>query len=62
MTSSNSSVAPIDVAISLGMYCAERIGEPFNDKFISFASRPEFIEIEGVDFADKVRRIYQKIL
>ena len=62
MTSSNGSVAPIDVAISLGMYCAERIGEPFNDKFISFASRPEFIEIEGVDFADKVRRIYQKNL
>lgn len=62
MTNSNGSVAPIDVAISLGMYCAERIGEPFNDKFISFASRPEFIEIEGVDFADKVRRIYQKNL
>ena len=62
MTSSNGSVAPIDVAISLGMYCAERIGEPFNDKFISFASRPEFIEIEGADFADKVRRIYQKNL
>ena len=30
--------------------------------FISFASRPEFIEIEGVDFVDKVRRIYQKNL
>lgn len=62
MTGSNGSIAPLDVAISLGMYCAERIGEPFNNKFISFSSRPEFIEIEGVDFVDKVRRIYQKNL
>lgn len=60
--SCHGSVAPIDVAISLGMYCAERIGEPFNDKFISFSSRPEFIEIEGVDFADKVARIYRQNL
>lgn len=62
MTGSTGSIAPLDVAISLGMYCAERIGEPFNNKFISFSSRPEFIEIEGVDFVDKVRRIYQKNL
>lgn len=60
MTSSSCSVPPIDVAISLGMYCAERIGEPFENKFITFSSRPELIEIEGVDFADKVRRIYNK--
>lgn len=56
------SVRPIDVAISLGMYCAERIGEPFKNYFISFASRPNFIEIEGVDFADKVQRIYRQNL
>ena len=51
--------APINVAISLGMYCAERIGGPFKDHYISFASRPQFIKIEGVDFVDKVRRIYK---
>lgn len=62
MTRSGRSVAPIDIAISLGMYCAERIGKPFDNKFISFASRPEFIEIEGVDFADKVYRIYKQNL
>jgi hypothetical protein len=56
------SVRPIDVAISLGMYCAERIGEPFHNHFISFSSRPQLIEIEGIDFADKVRRIYNQNL
>lgn len=51
--------APINVAISLGMYCAERIGGPFKNHYISFASRPQLIKIEGVDFVDKVRRIYR---
>ena len=62
MTCSNGSVKPIDVAISLGMYCAERIGEPFKNYFISFASRPQFIKVEGVDFVDKVQRIYKQNL
>ena len=51
--------APINVAISLGMYCAERIGEPFKNHYISFSSRPQMIKIEGIDFVDKVRRIYK---
>lgn len=58
MTGSEAS-APINVAISLGMYCAERIGEPFKNHYISFSSRPQLIEIKGVDFVDKVRRIYR---
>lgn len=52
-------VAPIDVAISLGMYAAERLEGPFKNHYISFSSRPQLIEIEGVDFVDKVRRIYE---
>jgi hypothetical protein len=51
--------APINVAISLGMYCAERIGGAFKNHYISFSSRPKLIKIEGVDFVDKVRRIYK---
>ena len=51
--------APINVAISLGMYCAERINGPFKNHYISFSSRPQLIEIEGIDFVDKVRRIYR---
>ena len=51
--------APINVAISLGMYAAERAGGPFKDHYISFSSRPQLIKVEGVDFADKVYRIYR---
>ena len=50
---------PINVAISLGLYCAERMTGPFAGQYISFASRPQLIETEGIDFVDKVHRIYQ---
>ena len=50
--------APINVAISLGLYCAERIGGPFKNHYISFSSHPQLIKTEGIDFVDKVRRIY----
>lgn len=51
--------APINVAISLGLYCAERMNGPFANHYISFASKPQLIETKGVDFVDKVRRIYE---
>jgi len=51
--------APINVAISLGLYCAERIGGPFKNHYISFSSRPQLIKTEGIDFVDKARRIYK---
>ena len=51
--------APINVAISLGLYCAERAHGPFAGHYISFASRPQLIKTEGVDFVDKVQRIYK---
>ena len=56
------SVAPIDIAISLSMICAENNKSDFKNKYISFSSRPQFIEIEGVDFVDKVQRIYRQNL
>lgn len=49
---------PLDVAISLGLYCADKAKGPFNNHFISFSSRPQFIKCEGIDFVDKVHRIY----
>jgi hypothetical protein len=55
----NKASAPINVAISLGMYAAERCTGPFKDHYISFSSKPQLIHIEGVDFSDKVNRIYQ---
>ena len=51
--------APINVAISLGMYCAEKAKGPFAGHYVSFSSRPQLIDVEGVDFVDKVRRIYR---
>lgn len=53
---------PLNVAISLGMYCAERIGGDFKDHFISFSHNPKLIKVEGVDFCDKVARIYAQNL
>ena len=58
MTGSEAS-APINVAISLGMYCAEKAHGPFAGHYISFASCPQLIAVEGVDFCDKVERIYR---
>lgn len=50
--------SPINVAISLGLYAAEKAKGPFHGHYISFSSRPQLIKTEGVDFVDKVRRIY----
>lgn len=50
--------APINVAISIGLYAAERARGPFHGHYISFSSRPQLIETYGSDFVDKVRRIY----
>lgn len=54
-----SEVKPINVAISLGLYAAERARGPFAGHYISFSSRPQLIETVGVDFCDKVQRIYK---
>lgn len=51
--------APINVAISLGMCCAKKCVGPFHGHYISFSSRPQLIKVEGVDFVDKVERIYR---
>ena len=56
MTGSSAS-APINVAISLGMYCAEKAQGPFKNHFMTFESNPHLIKIEGVDFCDKVYNI-----
>ena len=51
--------APINVAIALGIYAGERANGAFKNHYISFASRPQLIKIEGIDFVDKVERIYK---
>lgn len=53
-------IAPIDVAIALGMYCAEKCNKksPWYQNYITFSRTARLIPVEGVDFVDKVKRIY----
>ena len=51
---------PMNIAISLGMCCAEKAKGPYHNHFITFSHDPQLIEVEGVDFVDKVKRIYSK--
>ena len=53
----SSADAPINVAISIGMYCAEKAKGPYANHFITFSNNPTFVKIEGVDFCDKVKRM-----
>lgn len=57
MTWGSANPKPIDVAVSLAMYFAERAKGPFYNHYISFASRPQLINITGRDFVEKVQRI-----
>lgn len=61
-TSASMRGRPINVAISLGLYCAERMKGVFANKYISFSRNPKLIKTEGVDFVDKVERIYRQNL
>lgn len=49
--------APINTAIGLGIYCAERMSGPFAGHFISFSQNPQLIDLEGIDFVDKAQRV-----
>lgn len=59
--SSYGSIQPIDVAISLGLYCAEKCAptSPFYNHYISFSRVAKLVECRGNDFVDKVNRIYR---
>ena len=48
---------PMEVAIALGMYCADKCKGPFHNKFITFSSQPQLVEIKGDNLVDKVRNI-----
>lgn len=46
---------PASVALSLGLYFAERNKGLFKNHFIEFSDRPQLIEIKGETFADRLR-------
>lgn len=56
-TSGSMSGTPINVAISLGIYLAERNKGPFHNHFLSFNSNPELCEIRGTNIVEKARNI-----
>lgn len=57
----SNSILPIDVAISLGLYCAEKCNprSPWYKHYITFSREAHLTSINGVDFVDKVKRIYK---
>ena len=46
---------PATVALSLGMYFAERCQGEFRNHFITFSRNPKLVEIRGKDLVEKVR-------
>lgn len=48
---------PLEVATSLGLYCADKANGPFKGHYISFSSNPQLVKIEGKDFCEKVFNI-----
>lgn len=47
---------PLEAAVSMGAYIAERGKGPFHNHFITFSNNPELVEFSGVDVYDKFMR------
>lgn len=47
---------PIEVAVSMGAYIAEKAHGPFANHFITFSAQPELVKFEGIDIVDKFKR------
>lgn len=56
-TSGSMTGIPMEVAVSLGMYCADKCHGPFAGHFITFSSRPALQQITGADIVDKVANL-----
>lgn len=47
---------PMEVAVSMGAYIAEKAHGPFANHFITFSVQPELVKFEGIDIVDKFKR------
>lgn len=45
---------PINTALSLGIYTAERNRGPYHNHFITFSNRPELVQLQGSNIVEKV--------
>lgn len=52
--SGSMSGTPMEVAISLGLYCADKSNGVFKNSFITFSEYPELVKVQGEDIVDKV--------
>ena len=57
--SGSMSGVPMEAAVSMGAYIAERGKGPFQNHFITFSGHPELVEFNGIDIYDKFRRARQ---
>ena len=48
---------PLEVSLSLGMYCADKCRGPFKNHFITFSEHPELVELKGSDICEKLCNI-----
>ena len=53
---SKSKVTCLDVAISLGLYCADKNTGPFKDLFLTFSTTPKFEHVKGT-LSQKIRQM-----
>ena len=54
--SGSMSGVPMEAAISMGAYIAERGHGPFANHFITFSEHPTLVKFEGIDVVDKFQR------
>ena len=54
--SGSMSGTPMEAAVSMGAYIADKAHGPFANHFITFSAHPELVRFEGVDIVDKLNR------
>jgi len=57
LSGASNTATPMQIAVSLAMYAAERANGPFKNHYISYSRNARLVEVRGVDFCDKVSRI-----
>lgn len=51
----NSNITPMDVAVSLGLYCAEKNTGPFKDVWLNFSDKAQFVVAKGNTLSQRLK-------